>query len=224
MHSDSRAVPVRKRRLGRWRQRLAARAAETLLAVGLGVAGTAVPAHAAGATLAYVANSGDNTVSVIDTSTNAVTATIAVGAGPYGIAVQSASTITPFPFTGFFAPVVNPPTLNQVNAGQAIPMKFTLGGDQGLNVIASGYPTATRIGCTTGVPVNTATLTDTAGGSGLNYDPGSGTYTYVWKTSKAWSGTCQQFTMTLTDGTTHTAEGRRSGRPVGCPSAWRSPR
>lgn len=49
-------------------------------------------------------------------------------------------------------------------------------------------------------------MTDTADGSGLQYDPGSSTYTYVWKTSKAWTGTCQQFTLQLTDGTTHTAD------------------
>lgn len=37
---------------------------------------------------AYITNSGDNTVSVIDTATNAVTATIAVGKYPYGVAVH----------------------------------------------------------------------------------------------------------------------------------------
>jgi YVTN family beta-propeller protein len=37
---------------------------------------------------AYITNSGDNTVSVIDTATNAVTATIAVGGYPFGVAVH----------------------------------------------------------------------------------------------------------------------------------------
>jgi YVTN family beta-propeller protein len=37
---------------------------------------------------AYITNSGDNTVSVIDTATNAVTATIAVGGNPFGVAVH----------------------------------------------------------------------------------------------------------------------------------------
>ena len=36
---------------------------------------------------AYITNSGDNTVSVIDTATNTVTATVPVGTGPYGVAV-----------------------------------------------------------------------------------------------------------------------------------------
>ena len=36
---------------------------------------------------AYITNSGDNTVSVIDTATNTVTASVSVGSGPLGVAV-----------------------------------------------------------------------------------------------------------------------------------------
>ena len=36
----------------------------------------------------YVANGGDNTVSVIDASTRTVTATVPVGRGPRGVAVD----------------------------------------------------------------------------------------------------------------------------------------
>ena len=47
--------------------------------------------HGAGATLAqtkaYVTNNSDNTVSVIDTGTNTVIATVPVGLNPSGIAV-----------------------------------------------------------------------------------------------------------------------------------------
>ena len=93
-----------------------------------------------------------------------------------------------------------------VAAGQAIPLQFQLGGNQGLNIIAAGYPTVQQVSCATGVPVNTATETDTAGNSGLQYDANTDTYTYVWKTSKASEGTCQVFTLGLTDGTFHTAD------------------
>jgi hypothetical protein len=110
-----------------------------------------------------------------------------------------------YSFTGFSSPVDNPPTVNQAHAGQAIPMKFSLGGDFGLNIIASGFPTATQIDCSSGAPVNTGTLTDTAGGSGLTFDSSTSTYTYVWKTSKSWAGTCQRFDLQLNDGTDHTA-------------------
>jgi hypothetical protein len=101
--------------------------------------------------------------------------------------------------------VANPPTINRAHAGQAIPMKFSLGGNFGLDILAPGSPTATQVNCSTGVLVNTATMTDTAGNSGLQFDPSSGTDTYVWKTSKSWAGTCQQFSLTLNDGTSHTA-------------------
>jgi len=36
---------------------------------------------------AYITNQGSNTMSVINTETNTVTATVPVGAGPYGVAV-----------------------------------------------------------------------------------------------------------------------------------------
>jgi len=78
-------------------------------------------------------------------------------------------------------------------------VKWNLGADYSLGILAAGSPTATQISCTTGDPVNTATLTDTAGGSGLQ-DNGGGAYIYVWKTLKSWSGTCQLFTLTLNDG------------------------
>ena len=45
----------------------------------------------------------------------------------------------------------------------------------------------------------------TAGASDLQYDPAADVYTYVWKTQKAWAGTCRILTIKLTDGTTHEA-------------------
>src|ERR1700731_958570 len=54
-----------------------------MLAMGLALAAT--PAEAA--PFAYVANVFSNTVSVIDTATNTVGATVAVGINPIGVAV-----------------------------------------------------------------------------------------------------------------------------------------
>ena len=45
-----------------------------------------------------------------------------------------------YDFEGFFSPVDDPPTFNAVKAGRAIPVKFSLGGDQGLDIFAEGYP------------------------------------------------------------------------------------
>ena len=45
-----------------------------------------------------------------------------------------------FDFSGFFPPVQAEPVLNVVKAGSAVPLKFSLGGDKGLDVIAVGIP------------------------------------------------------------------------------------
>jgi hypothetical protein len=50
--------------------------------------------------------------------------------------------VVAFPFTGFFAPV-----RNDVQPGRAVPVKFSLGGDQGLNVFASGHPRSQPNAC-----------------------------------------------------------------------------
>ncbi|HMH46707.1 MAG TPA: PxKF domain-containing protein, partial [Solirubrobacteraceae bacterium] len=47
------------------------------------------------------------------------------------------------------------------------------------------------------------TVTSTAGESGLSYDAGSDQYTYVWKTSKDWSGQNRQLVLALNDGVTY---------------------
>jgi hypothetical protein len=41
--------------------------------------------------------------------------------------------------------------------------------------------------------------TVTPGGSGLSYDPATDRYTYVWKTDKAWAGTCRVLVIRLAD-------------------------
>jgi hypothetical protein len=43
-------------------------------------------------------------------------------------------------WAGFFAPVDNPPAWNAMTAGQAIPLKFGLGGYQGMKIFADGFP------------------------------------------------------------------------------------
>jgi len=113
--------------------------------------------------------------------------------------------IPPFNFSGFFQPVDNLPTLNMVKAGQAIPVKFSLNGDQGLNIFAAGYPRSQNIECDSTTVVDGIEETVTAGSSSLSYDPSTDTYTYVWKTNKAWANTCRQLVVKLNDGTYHQA-------------------
>ena len=115
-------------------------------------------------------------------------------------------TITPYAFNGFFAPINNQPVLNGVRAGQAIPVKFSLGGAQGSDILDPGYPKVRVITCDTGAPLDEIETTVTANASGLTYDPKSDTYTYVWKTDPAWAGTCHRLEVGLNDATRHVAD------------------
>lgn len=113
-----------------------------------------------------------------------------------------------YDFRGFFAPVDNPPTVNAVNAGRAIPVKFSLSGDQGLDIFEETYPRSQQVPCDGAAPVDVVEETASAGDSGLSYDAATDQYTYVWKTSKAWSDTCRQLVVKLDDGTVHQANFR----------------
>ena len=106
-----------------------------------------------------------------------------------------------FTFCGFFAPVDNLPALNLLKAGSAVPVKFRLGGDHGLGILAAGYPVAPAAPCVPGAPTDSITEVVTAGNSRLSYDAATMTYTYVWKTEKTWANTCPELQVRLTDGT-----------------------
>jgi hypothetical protein len=117
----------------------------------------------------------------------------------------SVSYTVAYPWSGFFQPIDNLPTVNTVKAGQAIPVKFSLGGNYGLNIFAAGYPKVQVVSCTSSAPSDEIEQTVTAGNSSLSYDAASGQYTYTWKTDKSWAGSCRQLVMRLADGTDHTA-------------------
>ncbi len=127
-----------------------------------------------------------------------------IGGGPTDVRADW-QPIIPFNFGGLFQPVDNLPTLNLVKAGRGIPVKFSLNGDQGLNIFAAGYPKSQEINCDSSAVVDGIELTLTAGSSSLSYDPVTNTYTYVWKTDNAWAGTCRQLVLKLNDGTYHKA-------------------
>ena len=116
---------------------------------------------------------------------------------------------THFDFTGFYRPIDNPPALNTAKAGQAIPVKFGLGGYQGLDIFSGGFPRSFTFDCSSPAPAGGAETT-TAGNSSLAYKATTDTYTYVWKTDRSWAGTCRQLVVQLTDGSVHTARFRFS--------------
>lgn len=87
-----------------------------------------------------------------------------------------------------------------------MPIKFSLGGDRGLDILAAGSPSTQAIACTGAGAGTSADVTGTSGSSGLTYDATSDQYTYVMKTQKAWANTCRGLMVTLSDGTSHTAD------------------
>jgi len=108
-------------------------------------------------------------------------------------------------FAGFFPPVEAAPVVNQVKAGSAIPVKFSLAGDQGMGIFAAGSPASQPVACDTLLPTGgPAAAADPPGKSGLSFSQG-GQYGYVWKTDNAWAGACRMLTVDLIDGTQHAA-------------------
>ena len=113
-----------------------------------------------------------------------------------------------YAWAGFFQPVENPSAWNSAKAGQSIPVKFSLGGDQGLGVIAAGHPKVVAITCPSSSTTTEAIeeyVTSTTN-NGLVYDPLTGQYNYVWKTEKTWAGKCFRLDVKLVDNTPHSAQ------------------
>ena len=108
-------------------------------------------------------------------------------------------------FTGFLRPVDNPPVRNRANAGSAIPLKFSLSGNQGLDILAAGYPRSAASHCDVS-SVEDLVEETVASQSGLVYDASGDRYVFVWKTDKQWAGSCRTLILKLRDGTEHHAD------------------
>jgi glycosidase len=104
-----------------------------------------------------------------------------------------------YSFSGFFPPVDNLPVINRVQAGRAIPVKFSLGGDLGLNIFAADHPLSRPVTCDGSATSDPVEQTVSAAASSLSYDAATGVYTYVWKTEKAWRG-CRELLLRFGDG------------------------
>jgi len=141
--------------------------------------------------------------SVFPVGTTTVNASANDGAGH--TSTCSFTVTVQYDFAGFFPPVANPPAVNLVQAGRAIPVKFSLSGNKGLGIFAAGSPSSGPYLCNSSDPATPLEETVTAGGSSLTYDPSSDQYIYVWKTDASWAGTCRQLVVRLNDGSIHTA-------------------
>ena len=100
---------------------------------------------------------------------------------------------------GFRSPVQPLPAVNRAEAGRSVPVKFSLGGDQGLDVLAAGSPASVPCG---------APAPETGPTAAVAYDPVTQLYQYDWKTLKAWRGTCRDLVLRLADGSEQRARFR----------------
>jgi uncharacterized repeat protein (TIGR01451 family) len=173
----------------------------TAVSMPVNYAVTATDSCASASNVNVVSTPASGSVFPVGTTTVNSTAT-----DPSGNSSSCSFTVTVlYNFTGFFSPVSNLPVLNNVNAGRAIPLKFSLSGNKGLGIFFTGFPASQLVACNTSAPIAELEGTETSGNSTLTYEAGSDQYHYNWKTEKAWAGTCRVLVVKLNDGSTHTA-------------------
>jgi len=105
-----------------------------------------------------------------------------------------------YDFGGFSAPLLPYPSVATVKAGDGVPVKFSLNGYQGLDVLAR--QPAWKPGC------NSTALDSSSAAGSLTYNAGADRYVFLWSTDRAWVGACRQLIVTLRDGTVHLANVR----------------
>ena len=71
------------------------------------------------------------------------------GDGRHGMVTLLAASSS-YNFSGFMAPVDPAPAVNAMQAGRAVPMKFSIAGDHGLGILPAGSPTSAKVTCDTG--------------------------------------------------------------------------
>jgi hypothetical protein len=87
-------------------------------------------------------------------------------------------------------------------AGSKVAIKFSLDGDQGLDLFKPGYPASSAYTCGTTPPTDASEPAVMA--SSLQYNASRDEYTFGWKTDKSWAGTCRVLVLGLRDGSSHT--------------------
>jgi hypothetical protein len=101
----------------------------------------------------------------------------------------------PYTFEGFYAPV-DGSSVNAARAGQAVVLKWELFEGQDAVVDTANHALwSTEVPCDGSAGAGVAGPSDAAGSGGVRYDEEAGHYVYVWKTDKAWAGTCRRLTV-----------------------------
>lgn len=109
------------------------------------------------------------------------------------------------------------PALNKAPAGSVMRLRFSLGGNEGMDILTPDSPWHQRyLSCPTGPMVEeTRRPAQPPGSIGLRYKSRKGIYVYRWQTSESWfpGQRCHRFALALDDGSTHYANIKLT-RPV----------
>jgi hypothetical protein len=114
-----------------------------------------------------------------------------------------------YDFAAFLWPVRNRPRVNTWLAGVPVPIRFELGGNQGLDVIEDGWPQVAVVGCDfSAEPEAGEPARHPRWFRELVYRKRKKRYVFLWKTDRRWAGSCRQFMLKLKDGTVRRADFR----------------
>jgi predicted extracellular nuclease len=92
-------------------------------------------------------------------------------------------------------PPVKDSVLSDVRAGRALPLKFSLDGDLGLDIFFEPPQVFACDAWPLGASEDAVTTEP------LQYDQEDDQYVFTWKTQREWAGTCRLIELTLDDGT-----------------------
>jgi hypothetical protein len=84
-------------------------------------------------------------------------------------------------------------------------VKFSLGGDQGIDIFADGYPKIEQSACDSSDASDAIEQTLSDASSHLIYDATTDQYISVWETKKNWAKKCGTLIVKLDDGIEHLA-------------------
>jgi hypothetical protein len=108
-----------------------------------------------------------------------------------------------YDFGGFFDPVSST-VYNRVDAGEIVPVMFSLNGNRGLGVLAGTPATATVSGCN-GQRNDVSWTLPATWTAGLEYYAVYDAYLWPFRTQGSWRNTCRELVVSLDDGTQHRA-------------------